>query len=142
MKREELQGDSIRHDLVIVPFQSANQAAVKYLILAGLTEHWGALDPTRNGDLNDIGATYAHATFLVTWWHGTIVGTGALLPRSAQSAEIVRMSVARSLRRHGIGTRLLQQLVAHAQARGYRHLTLETTATWHEVIAFYPYSDT
>jgi GNAT superfamily N-acetyltransferase len=130
-------GDSILHDLMIVPFQPENQAAVKRLILAGLTEHWGQLDPTKNPDLDDIGATYAHATFLVAWWHGTIVGTGALLPRSAHSAEIVRMSVAAHMRRHGIGTRLLQRLVAHAQARGYRRLILETTATWHEVIAFY-----
>src|SRR5262249_25379984 len=130
-------GDSILHDLVIVPFQSANQAAVKCLILAGLTEHWGYLDPTKNPDLNDIGATYAHATFLVAWWHGTIVGTGALVPQSAQCAEIVRMSVARHMRRHGTGRRLLQHLVAHAQARGYRRIILETTATWQDVIAFY-----
>jgi GNAT superfamily N-acetyltransferase len=47
------------------------------------------------------------------------------------------MSVAAHLQRHGIGRRLLQHLVAHAKARGYRHVILETTATWHEVIAFY-----
>src|SRR5215471_6453753 len=73
MKREALEGDAILHDLVIVPFQSANQAAVKGLILAGLTEHWGALDPTKNLDLHDIGVTYAQATFLVAWWHGAVV---------------------------------------------------------------------
>jgi putative acetyltransferase len=47
------------------------------------------------------------------------------------------MSVAANMRRHGIGRRLLQHLVAHAKARGYRCLVLETTATWHDVIAFY-----
>lgn len=130
-------GDPILHDLAVVPFQPENQADVKRLILAGLTEHWGQLDSTKNPDLNDIGATYAQATFLVAWWHGTIVGTGALLPRSAQSAEIVRMSVAAPMRRHGIGRRLLQHLVAHAKAQGYRQIILETTATWHAVIAFY-----
>ncbi len=129
--------DPILHDLTIVPFRPENQIEVKRLILAGLTEHWGQLDPTKNPDLNDIGATYAHATFLVAWWHGTIVGTGALLPRSAQIAEIVRMSVAAHMRRHGIGRRMLQHLVAHAKAQGYRQIILETTATWHDVIAFY-----
>ncbi len=109
--------DPILHDLAIVPFRPENQAEVKHLILAGLTDHWGQLDPTKNSDLNDIGATYAHATFLVAWLHGTIVGTGALMPRSAHSAEIVRMSVAAQMRRHGIGRRLLQHLVAHAKAR-------------------------
>ena len=129
--------DPILDDLTIVPFRPEDQIEVKRLILAGLTEHWGQLDPTKNPDLSDIGATYAHATFLVAWWHGTIVGTGALLPRSAHSAEIVRMSVAANRRRHGIGRRLLQHLVAHAHARGYRHIILETTATWQDVIAFY-----
>ena len=100
-------GDPILHDIAIVPFQPDNQAEVQRLILAGLTEHWGQLDPTKNPDLNDIGATYAHATFLVAWFHGTIVGTGALMPRSAHSAEIVRMSVAAHLRRHGIGRRVV-----------------------------------
>jgi GNAT superfamily N-acetyltransferase len=130
-------GDPILHDLTIVPFRPENQTEVKRLILAGLTEHWGQLDPTKNPDLDDIGATYAQATFLVAWWHGTIVGTGALLPRSAQIAEIVRMSVAPSMRRHGIGRRLLQHLMAHAKAQGYRRMILETTAAWHDVIAFY-----
>jgi GNAT superfamily N-acetyltransferase len=119
-------GDPILHDLTIVPFRPENQTEVKRLILSGLTEHWGQLDPTQNPDLNDIGATYAQATFLVAWWHGTIVGTGALLPRSAQIAEIVRMSVAASMRRHGIGRRLLQHLMAHAKAQGYRRMILET----------------
>ena len=129
--------DPILHDLTIVPFRPEDQAEVQRLILAGLTGHWGQLDPTKNPDLNDIGATYAHATFLVAWWHGTIVGMGAVLPRSAHIAEIVRMSVAAHMRRHGIGRRLLQHLLAHANARGYRHIILETTATWHDVIAFY-----
>src|SRR5207247_9841338 len=110
-------------------FRPDNPIEVKRLILAGLTEHWGQLDPTKNPDLNNIGATYAHATFLVAWWHGTIVGTGALLPRSVQIAEIVRMSVAADMRRHGIGRRMLQHLVAYAKARGYRQIILETTAT-------------
>jgi putative acetyltransferase len=129
--------DPILHDLTIVPFRPEHQAEVQRLILAGPAEHWGQLDPTKNPDLNDIGATYAQATFLVAWWHGTVVGTGALLPRSAHSAEVVHMSVAAHMRRHGIGRRLLQHLVAHAKARGYRQIILETTATWQDVIAFY-----
>jgi putative acetyltransferase len=60
-----------------------------------------------------------------------------LKPWSADIAEIVRMSVAATMRRHGIGRLLLQHLVAHAKAQGYQHIILETTATWHDVIAFY-----
>jgi putative acetyltransferase len=106
-------------------------------VLAGLADHWGKLDPSKNPDLNDIGSTYAHATFLVAWLQGKIVGTGALVPRSEEVVEIVRMSVARDVRRQGIGRLILQQLIVHAQAGGYRQVILETTSTWLEVVAFY-----
>jgi hypothetical protein len=49
-------GDPILHDLTIVPLRPQDQADVKRLILAGLTEHWGQLDPTKNPDLNNIGS--------------------------------------------------------------------------------------
>jgi ribosomal protein S18 acetylase RimI-like enzyme len=47
------------------------------------------------------------------------------------------MSVAPHLRRKGLGTRILQQLIAQAQAVGCRQIVLETTSTWQDVIAFY-----
>jgi hypothetical protein len=62
-------------------FRPEDQTAVKNLILAGLKEHWGTLDPTLNPDLNDIAQTYANATFLVAWEGDRIIGTGALVPR-------------------------------------------------------------
>lgn len=124
-------------DIAISPFRPEDQAQVKSLILAGLSEHWGTLDPTKNPDLDDIRATYANATFLVAWRQGRIVGTGALVPRSDGIAEIVRMSVVQDLRRRGVGRLILQQLVERAQAAGYRQVILETTATWREVVEFY-----
>lgn len=125
------------NELTILPFQPENQAEVKNLILAGLAEHWGKIDPSRNPDLDDISSTYAPAAFLVAWLDGQIVGTGALVPRPDGVAEIVRMSVAAGRRRQGIGKLILQHLIEQAQARGYRQIILETTATWHEVIEFY-----
>ncbi len=124
-------------NLKIVPFQPQDQEAVKALILAGLVEHWGCLDPSKNPDLADIQTAYAGATFLVAWLDGRIVGTGALVPRSAQVAEIVRMSVAAQVRRQGIGRALLEHLCERARQLGFGRLILETTATWHEVIKFY-----
>ena len=41
------------------PFTAADQDAVKDLVLAGLADHWGTLDPTLNPDLNDIAGHYA-----------------------------------------------------------------------------------
>ena len=124
-------------ELVLLPFKPADQAQVKDLILAGMVEHWGVLDPSKNPDLNDIGASYAGAVFLVAWQQNRVIGTGALVPRSNDTAEIVRMSVAAGLRRQGLGRRILLELCRQARSAGYRKIVLETTQTWDGAIAFY-----
>jgi len=123
--------------ITILPFQPEDQSAVKDLILAGLKEHWGALDLTRNPDLNDIALSYAGSTFLVAWENGKIIATGALVPRANGTAEIVRMSVATGQRRKGIGRMILQRLCEQAKLNGHKQIVLETTETWTEVIEFY-----
>lgn len=123
--------------IVITQFQAENQDAVKDLILSGLADHWGQLDSTKNPDLDDIAASYANEVFLVAWQGDKIVGTGALVHRSDETGEIVRMSVAREMRRQGIGSLILQQLIERARSKGYCRVILETTKTWSEVIEFY-----
>ena len=128
---------SIDNDISLLPFQPADQAEVKQFVLAGLVEHWGFLDYTLNPDLNDIAASYADGLFLVALQDGRIVGTGALLPRSEYSAEIMRMSVSAELRRSGLGRAILQRLCDEAKAMGFQKIILETTETWQGVIEFY-----
>ncbi len=123
--------------ITLSPFTPADQPAVKALVLAGLAGHWGTLDPSKNPDLNDIAATYRDAYFLVAKQAGVVVGCGALVPCTPEAAEVVRMSVAASVRRQGFGRRILSALCAEARARGCRRVLLETTQTWSEVIAFY-----
>ncbi len=123
--------------LEIRRFRTEDQAAVKNLILDGLAEHWGRLDRSKNPDLNDIASSYAGATFLVAWLDGKIVGSGALKPHDAQTAEVVRMSVDKTLRRQGIGRAVLQALISEARAGGFQRVILETTAAWEEVVRFY-----
>lgn len=118
-------------------FQPADQEEVQALILSGLVEHWGVLDPTKNPDLTDIAQTYAGAHFLVARLEDRIVATGALVPRADGVAEIVRMSVARDLRRTGLGRLLLARLIDQARGTGVKKVFLETTETWSEVITFY-----
>lgn len=125
------------HPLVIEAFDPTQQQEVKTLILAGLEERWGRLDPDRNPDLNDIAASYAQGDFLVATLHGRVVGCGACIPHAPGVGEIVRMSVATDMRRHGIGRAILKRLRARAYASGIRRLVLETTATWHDAILFY-----
>ncbi len=124
-------------ELTIRPFRPEDQAAVKDLILAGMLEHWGMLDPHKNPDLDDIATSYAGAVFLVAWLEPRVVGSGALLPRPGATGEIVRMSVAADLRRQGLGRRILERLREQAAALGYRRLVLETTSTWQAAIDFY-----
>ncbi|PJF46481.1 MAG: GNAT family N-acetyltransferase [Candidatus Thermofonsia Clade 3 bacterium] len=124
-------------DLVIARFTPADQPEAQALILAGMEERWGALDPSLNPDLNDIAKNYAGGIFLVARWEGQLVGTGALLPEGERTGRIVRMSVARSHRCRGIGARILQALLDEARSRGYRTIVLETTETWDDAIAFY-----
>ncbi len=123
--------------MAIVPFRPENQRAAKRLILAGMKEHWGRLDESKNPDLEDIASAYADGVFLVAWQGGEIVGTGAFRPASNETVEIVRMSVKREKRRQGIGREILMALCWRAHSEGYRKAVLETTASWQEVIAFY-----
>ncbi|MBN2146072.1 MAG: GNAT family N-acetyltransferase [Anaerolineales bacterium] len=121
----------------IAPFQPADQQAVKELILAGLVEHWGWLDETKNHDLDNIAVTYAQGTFLIARKDGQIIGSGALVLRTANTAEILRMSVAKEWRGKGVGTLLLEKLCLEARRLGFHQVILETTAAWSEVVAFY-----
>ena len=132
------------HDLVISTFAPSDQHDAKTLMLCGLEEHWGALDPALNPDLNDIAASYEHGVFVVARLKrlgglvdGALVGTGALVPEGGNIGRIVRMSVDKAHRRKGIASRILNTLVDHAHQRGYHTLVLETTETWDDAIGFY-----
>jgi ribosomal protein S18 acetylase RimI-like enzyme len=123
--------------ITIRRFQPDDQRVAKALILAGLTAHWGRLDPDKNPDLEDIATSYAGATFLVACRDNELIGTGALVPLDPTTAEIKRMSVAAKYQRQGIGRLLLDHLLEQARTGGYRHIQLETTATWKQAISFY-----
>ncbi|MCC7117704.1 MAG: GNAT family N-acetyltransferase [Anaerolineales bacterium] len=122
----------------IRPFQPAQQAEVKALILAGLAERWGEVfDPGLNTDLDDISQTYANALFLVATQNQKIVGAGALLFKPEGVAEVVRMSTAQDARRKGIGGKILRELCVQAKTRGCKTIILETTHNWQTAIQFY-----
>ena len=121
----------------IARFRPEDQAAVQRLILEGLEEHWGVLDPQFNADLDDIEASYAVGTVLLARDSGRIVGVGAIIPVAPGEGEVKRMSVARDARRRGLGTALLSALLEDAKERGWRSVRLETTADWEDAVQFY-----
>jgi GNAT superfamily N-acetyltransferase len=132
-------------NLTIRPFRLDDQRAAQALILDGLREHWGWLDPTLNRDLNNIATNYAAGIFLVgeimDETGSELVATGALLPEVTESGEsvwrVVRMSVHADLRGQGIGRRLLDALLQWAQQQGARLIVVETTSTWTDAVRFY-----
>ena len=125
--------------LLIRPFVAADQPATRRLILVGLGEHFGFIDETCNPDLDDIATDYLASgqTFLVAEMSGTLVGTGALIREDEQTGRIVRMSVARHLRRQGIAQAIMARLIDIARQRGFTRLVLETTIGWDDAIGFY-----
>ena len=123
--------------LEIVPFGPHDQAAVRQLILDGLEEHWGGLDPALNPDVADIAASYADGAVLVARRDGRILGAGALAPAGPDTGEVKRMSVARDQRRTGVATAVLREMVAIGVQRGWSALVLETTAAWTDAVGLY-----
>jgi GNAT superfamily N-acetyltransferase len=127
----------VQRGVRIEPFEPADQETARAVVLAGLVEHCGALDEALNPDLDDIATAYADGTFLVARLGRALIGTGALLPRTHPTGELVRMSVRSEHRGTGVGTRIFDALLDDARARGIDRVMLETTATWTASVAFY-----
>jgi GNAT superfamily N-acetyltransferase len=118
-------------------FDVFDQAPVRSLILEGLGEHWGVVDPALNSDLDDIHASYGHGRTIVATLGTAIVGTGTVVVSDVNTAEVVRMSVAHDVRRLGLGRAILDELVVTAYAWGCGRVVLETSSHWAEVVTSY-----
>ena len=57
---------------------------------------------------------------------GTPIGCCALIAKEPGVYEVAKMAVRETHRNHGVGRRILNEVVAHARARGARRLYLET----------------
>ena len=67
-------------------------------------------------------------TFWSVWEGREVVGCGALKELDPQHGEIKSMRTAAAHLRKGVGTAVLEQIIAEAKRRGYRRLSLETGA--------------
>jgi ribosomal protein S18 acetylase RimI-like enzyme len=122
----------------IRPFAPADQIVVRALILEGLRERWGWLDPTLNPDLDDIAASYIAPghVFIVAEIGQALTGTGAL-KLQGHSGQIVRVSVSPKWRRRGIGRALVAALLGTARTRGLDRVWMETNDDWRDAIGLY-----
>ena len=101
-------------------------------IAAFLEEHlqdMRAVSPPESKHALDLpGLRQPEITFWTCWHEGKIAGCCALKRLDSQHGEVKSMRTARALRRCGVAARLLEHVIAEAQARGYRRLSLETGA--------------
>jgi putative acetyltransferase len=67
-------------------------------------------------------------TFWSAWAGGELLGCGALKELDPRSGEVKSMRIAPAHRGKGIGSRILEHLIAVARQRGYARLLLETGA--------------
>ncbi len=123
----------------IRPFEPRDQETARMLILAGLGEHFGWIDETRNPDLDDIAANYIQrgSIFIVAEIDGKLVGTAALIPESKDTGRIVRVSVSQMQRRKGIGRVLVSHLLDAARYKGFAQVRVSTDNGWEDAIGLY-----
>jgi len=119
-------------------FEPKDQEEARTVVLEGLREHFGVLDPSLNPDLEDIRVSFITRgdDFYVAGHDGRVVGTAGLLFREGR-ARIVRMSVAKSHRKRGIATALLSQCIESAARRGFREIWAYTQPEWPDAVGFY-----
>jgi putative acetyltransferase len=65
-------------------------------------------------------------TFWTAWDGETLIATGALKQLSHDHGEIKSMHTVSAARRNGVGSAMLQHIVAFARSRGMSRLSLET----------------
>jgi putative acetyltransferase len=65
-------------------------------------------------------------SFWAVWDQGTLLGVGALKQLSPDHGEIKSMHTAESARRRGVGSAVLEHIIAQARERGMTRLSLET----------------
>jgi len=125
--------------LIIRAFAPSDQAAARRLILEGLGEHFGAVDETRNPDIDDIAANYIGRghLFLVAEDALGLVGTAALVFEGDATAQVVRVSVAPRWRRRGLAQALVMRLIETGSARRLCRLWMETNDDWEPAIGLY-----
>jgi GNAT superfamily N-acetyltransferase len=124
-------------EVTILPAHPSDYAAVKALIIQGLSQRWGKYDACFNPDLEDLAISYSQAAVLVAKIDDQIMGCGVLVRDADAIGRILRMTVRADRQRAGIGRKILNALLAAAQTAGYTEVLLETTSTWQSAVAFY-----
>ncbi len=135
--------------LNIRDFLPADLPQVQELFASGLIEFAGEIeqgvrryvDQALKDDMADIPAHYqAHArgNFWVVESQDTVVGIVGIQPtENEEEAELRRMSVSSTVRRQGVGRRLLEITEDFCRDQGYRRIVLSTVDILQPALAMY-----
>jgi GNAT superfamily N-acetyltransferase len=117
-------------DVLLRDYAAADASAVLALITAALEEH--AFSPDMGGLRNDLAS--AHETyhppkggFWVAERNGVVIGTAAVRPKDAKTAELKRLYVRADARGLGLGQILYAHAESFARAAGYDKLWLDSS---------------
>ena len=136
-------------DSKIRSFLPADLAQVRELFASGLMEFSTGVeqqvrsyvDYSLKDDLADIPGNYLshpRSNFWVVEYGGAVVGIVGIQPREQEEeAELRRMSVSTSVRRQGIGRRLLETTEDFCREKGYLRIRLSSVALLQPAIAMY-----
>jgi GNAT superfamily N-acetyltransferase len=122
----------------IIDFTAEHAAAFKQLNLAWITEHWTveaadlkALDSPFESIINVGGA------ILIGESDSVVVGTVALIPLTAGTLELAKMTVSKTVRGTGLGLALGLAALARAKEMGARKVYLESNTILKPAISLY-----
>lgn len=101
-------------------------------IAALLTYHlecMAPLSPKESRHALDLeGLRRPEITFWTAWVGSELAGCGALKELDKTHGEVKSMRTADAYLRQGVGSKILDHIIAEAKSRGYRRLSLETGA--------------
>lgn len=112
-------------------------AAIRELIIDGLAQRWGSYDASKNADLEAFESAYEEQCFVAARSGGRVIGCGALVKESTEAARIVRMSVANTWQRRGIGRSIVRALINMAREYQFKEVRVETTTGWRSAVGLY-----
>ena len=101
-------------------------------IIALLNEHLRSMErvspPESRHALDLVGLRQPEITFWTIWQREELAGCGALKEMSPRHGEIKSMRTAHPFQRKGVASTMLRHIIAEAERRSYRRLSLETGA--------------
>ena len=127
--------------LIVSLFLSLVLLALLYVDI--YIECWKFINYCLKTDLMDINKSYMTSDICHMWvaeWQGKIVGMVGLVVNEKQKpgvAELQRMSVSTTCRKMGVGRKLLEQLLWHAEQQRLTKIVLTTTSAQAPAIGLY-----